>query len=80
MVTDFLGAFQDHRQMYIVMEHCVGGDLLEQLLREGRAMTEKRVAQEVSAVQWRLRHVGFAARCGGARSAGQHRPTAARMG
>ncbi len=30
------------------MEHCAGGDLLEQLLKEGRAMTEQRVALEVA--------------------------------
>jgi serine/threonine protein kinase len=29
------------------MEHCKGGDLLEQLLREGRAMPERRVVREV---------------------------------
>ena len=29
------------------MEHCKGGDLLEQLLKEGRAMPEKRVVREV---------------------------------
>jgi hypothetical protein len=45
--TAYTGAFQDSKQIYIVMEHCSGGDLLEQLLREGRAMAEKRVVQEV---------------------------------
>lgn len=30
-----------------MMEHCKGGDLLEQLLKEGRAMPEKRVVREV---------------------------------
>lgn len=29
------------------MEHCGRGDLLEQLLKEGRAMAEKRVVREV---------------------------------
>ena len=43
----YIGAFQDSKQIYIVMEHCSGGDLLEQLLKEGRAMTEKRVVREV---------------------------------
>jgi serine/threonine protein kinase len=43
----YIGAFQDSKQIYIVMEHCTGGDLLEQLLKEGRAMTEKRVVREV---------------------------------
>ncbi len=33
--------------MYIVMEHASNGDLLEQLLKEGRAMSERRVAKEV---------------------------------
>jgi serine/threonine protein kinase len=46
-VCDFIGAFQDQKQMYIVMEHAGGGDLLEQLLKEGRAMTEKRTVIEV---------------------------------
>ncbi|DBA92850.1 TPA: hypothetical protein ACH3X1_003027 [Trebouxia sp. C0004] len=48
MITTFLAAFQDSKQIYIVMEHCAGGDLLEQLLKEGRAMTEQRVALEVA--------------------------------
>jgi len=43
----YIGAFQDSKQIYIVMEHASGGDLLEQLLKEGRAMTEKRVVREV---------------------------------
>ena len=47
-VTAFLAAFQDSKQIYIVMEHCAGGDLLEQLLKEGRAMTEQRVALEIA--------------------------------
>lgn len=46
-VTKYIGAFQNSASIYIVMEHCGGGDLLEQLLREGRAMTEKRVVREV---------------------------------
>ncbi|GBF89005.1 aurora like kinase [Raphidocelis subcapitata] len=46
-VCHYIGAFQDSKQIYIVMEHASGGDLLEQLLREGRAMTEKRVVREV---------------------------------
>ncbi|KAF6256795.1 kinase-like domain-containing protein [Scenedesmus sp. NREL 46B-D3] len=45
--TAYTGAFQDSKQIYIVMEHCSGGDLLEQLLREGRAMAERRVVREV---------------------------------
>jgi len=48
LITTFLAAFQDSKQIYIVMEHCAGGDLLEQLLKEGRAMTEQRVALEVA--------------------------------
>ena len=43
----YVGAFQDSKQIYIVMEHAGGGDLLEQLLREGRAMAEKRAVREV---------------------------------
>ena len=48
LITTFLAAFQDSKQIYLVMEHCSGGDLLEQLLKEGRAMTEQRVAMEVA--------------------------------
>jgi hypothetical protein len=50
----YIGAFQDSKQIYIVMEHAPGGDLLEQLLKEGRAMTEKRVVREVRAEGGRL--------------------------
>eukprot|EP00775_Hariotina_reticulata_P004227 gene4227-4476_t len=45
--TAYTGAFQDSKQIYIVMEYCGRGDLLEQLLKEGRAMAEKRVVREV---------------------------------
>jgi hypothetical protein len=45
----YVGAFQDSRQIYIVMEHAGGGDLLETLLREGHAMTERRAVREVRA-------------------------------
>ena len=34
--------------IFIVMEFCSGGDLLEKLLREKKAMNEKRVALEVA--------------------------------
>jgi len=44
--TAYTGAFQDSKQIYIVMEYCGRGDLLEQLLKEGRAMAEKRVVRE----------------------------------
>ncbi|GMH33480.1 hypothetical protein BSKO_01314 [Bryopsis sp. KO-2023] len=44
----YYGAFQDAMCMYIVMECCSGGDLLEKLLAEGRAMSEKRVVNEVA--------------------------------
>jgi len=46
-ICDYIGAFQDSKQIYIVMEHATSGDLLENLLKEGRAMTERRVVQEV---------------------------------
>ena len=48
LVARFLGAFQDSVQITIVMEWCSGGDLLEQLLQEGRAMSEARVALVVA--------------------------------
>ena len=54
----YIGAFQDSKQIYIVMEHASGGDLLEQLLKEGRAMTEKRVVREVRAGSTLARHAG----------------------
>lgn len=48
-ITQFYGAFQDAYQIFLVMEYCGGGDLLERLLKEGRAMSERRVIQEVAA-------------------------------
>lgn len=48
-VCRYIGAFQDSRQIYIVMERAEGGDLLESLLAEGRAMTERRAVREVRA-------------------------------
>ncbi|GBF97062.1 aurora-like kinase [Raphidocelis subcapitata] len=48
-VCRYIGAFQDSRQIYIVMERAQGGDLLESLLAEGRAMTERRAVREVVA-------------------------------
>lgn len=44
---DFYGSFQDSKQMYIVMEFCSRGDLLENILREGQAMEEQRTIKEV---------------------------------
>ena len=46
-VVRFLGAVREARLMCIVMERCTGGDLLERLLREGAAMGEARVAQQI---------------------------------
>ena len=48
LITLFHCAFQDSKHIYIVMEHCTGGDLLERLLKEGRAMHEHRVALEIA--------------------------------
>ena len=39
-ITSYYGAFQDSRHIYIVMEYCARGDLLERLLSEGRAFSE----------------------------------------
>lgn len=47
-VVDFYGAFQDDRYFYIIMEYCPGGDLLEHLLRDRKAMSERRAALEVA--------------------------------
>lgn len=41
------GAFQDQNQVWLVMELGEGGDLLEQLLAEGRPMTEAHVSQNI---------------------------------
>ena len=48
LITQFHGAFQDAYQIFLVMEYCGGGDLLERLLKEGRAMSERRVILEVA--------------------------------
>lgn len=48
LITQFYGAFQDAYQIFLVMEYCSGGDLLERLLKEGRAMAERRVILEVA--------------------------------
>eukprot|EP00887_Chlorella_sp_A99_P003163 scaffold9.g3163.t1 len=49
-VVDFYAAFHDDTAIYIVMEYCSGGecDLLEKLLRDKKAMNEKRVALEIA--------------------------------
>ena len=48
LITQFYGAFQDAYQIFLVMEYCAGGDLLDRLLEEGRAMAERRVILEVA--------------------------------
>ena len=45
---EYYGAFHDDAHLYIVMEHCGGGDLLEKLLRDKKAMNERKVAVEVA--------------------------------
>jgi serine/threonine protein kinase len=47
-ITQILGAFQDSCHIYLVMEYCARGDLLERLLKEGRPMAEERVATDVA--------------------------------
>lgn len=47
-MVEYYGAFHDDAHLYIVMEYCGGGDLLEKLLRDKKAMHEKRVAVEVA--------------------------------
>ena len=37
-MTRFYGACQDRAHIYLVMELCPGGDLLELLLREGQVL------------------------------------------
>ena len=43
-VVEFYGAFQDDLHYYIMMEHCPGGDLLEYMLKDKKAMSEKKTA------------------------------------
>ena len=47
-MVGFHGSFQDSKCLYLVMEHCSSGDLLEKILREGRAMEERRTVNEVA--------------------------------
>ncbi|KAG7666755.1 hypothetical protein Ndes2437B_g08469 [Nannochloris sp. 'desiccata'] len=47
-VVEFYSAFQDDDYYYIVMEYCPGGDLLEFLLRDRKAMSERRCAANVA--------------------------------
>lgn len=46
-MVQYYAAFQDDNYYYIVMEYCSGGDLLENLLRDKKAMSERRAAAEV---------------------------------
>lgn len=47
-VVEYYGSFHDGAHLYIIMEYCGGGDLLEKLLRDKKAMHEKRVALDVA--------------------------------
>lgn len=47
-VVDFYGCFQDEDHVFIIMEYCAGGDLLEHLLRDKKAMSERRAAADVA--------------------------------
>ena len=47
-MVEFYEAFQDENYYYIVMEYCPGGDLLEYLLRDRKAMSERRCAVDVA--------------------------------
>ncbi len=47
-VPKFLGASGDENNLFLMMEYCGGGDLLERLLAEGRVMREQRVALEIA--------------------------------
>ncbi len=49
-ITAYHGAFQTQNEICIVMEYCPRGDLLEQLLSEGRAFSEPRVAEVAAAL------------------------------
>ena len=37
-IVEYYGAFHDEAHLYIVMEYCGGGDLLEKLLRDKKAL------------------------------------------
>ncbi|KAL4449408.1 hypothetical protein ABPG77_007052 [Micractinium sp. CCAP 211/92] len=47
-VVEYYGSFHNEAHLYIIMEYCGGGDLLEKLLRDKKAMHEKRVALDVA--------------------------------
>ena len=47
-VTRLYHAFQDSQTFWLVMELGEGGDLLERLLSEGKAMTEQAVCTSVA--------------------------------
>lgn len=49
-ITSYYGAFQDSKHIYIVMEYCARGDLLERLLSEGRAFSEVSIAAQICSV------------------------------
>ena len=67
-VVDFYGAFHDDASIYIIMEYCAGGDLLEKLLRDKKAMNEKKVALEIAlpclTILQKLHDVRIIHRCG----------------
>lgn len=46
-VVEFYAAFQDDHYYYIVMEYCSRGDLLENLLQDKRAMSERRAGIDI---------------------------------
>ncbi len=48
-VVEFYGAWQDAERIYIAMELCPGGDLLEALIADRRNMGEARALREVAA-------------------------------
>lgn len=47
-VVNYVGAFKDENHMYIIMECCGGGDLLEALLARKRPLKEHKVAERVA--------------------------------
>lgn len=80
-IVEFHAAFHDDAHLYIVMEHCSGGDLLEKLLRDKKAMSEARVAADVAlpclAILARLHSMAIIHRWRGCGPACQKRSAAA---
>lgn len=83
-MVEWYAAFCDDARLYIVMELCGGGDLLEKLLRDKKAMSERRVAVEVAqpclAILRTLHEMRIIHRCARAAGGGGQRKAGRRQG